>query len=168
MSPYFSPTRPTATNGRGRLAALFGPHPLRSDGDDVTLGALHDGKQFLMLRLGHIEFGHGVIKILTEGDPLALGDLEMFVGFAHGAASVFLWAARGPANHLGHIVFEARRADAVMRFVNRSVRIQDRVVHNPINEVVDHGGNRIDPARGASQNGYWSAVSERRKTPFSE
>jgi hypothetical protein len=33
-----------------------------------------------------------------------------------------------------------------MRFVNRSVRIQDRVVHNPINEVVDHGGNRIDPA----------------------
>src|SRR6478672_6938514 len=91
-------------------------------------------------------FGHGVIKILTEGDPLALGDLEMFVGFAHGAASVFLWAARGPANHLGHIVFEARRADAVMRFVNRSVRIQDQVVHNPINEVVDHGGNRIDPA----------------------
>jgi hypothetical protein len=31
-----------------------------------------------------------------------------------------------------------------MRLVNGSVRIQDRVVHNPINEVVHYGSNRID------------------------
>jgi len=45
---------------------------------------------------------------------------------------------------LGHVVFETRRADAVMRLVNGSVCIQDWVVHNPINEVVDYGSNRVD------------------------
>jgi hypothetical protein len=33
-----------------------------------------------------------------------------------------------------------------MRLVNGSVRIQDRVVHNPINEVV-YGSNRIDATK---------------------
>ncbi len=61
-------------------------------------------------------------------------------------AGVCLWATRGPANHLGHIVFEARRADPVMRFANGGVRIQDRVVHNPVNEVIHYGGNGINPA----------------------
>jgi hypothetical protein len=32
-----------------------------------------------------------------------------------------------------------------MRLINRSVRIQDWVVHNPINEVVNYGSNRIVP-----------------------
>jgi hypothetical protein len=47
----------------------------------------------------------------------------MFVRFAHRAANVLLWTARGPANHLCHILFEARRAHAVMRFVDGGVRI---------------------------------------------
>src|SRR5262245_39374523 len=42
-------------------------------------------------------------------------------------------STRGPADHLGHIVFEARRADTMMRFVNGRARIQDWVVQ--INEV---------------------------------
>jgi hypothetical protein len=54
---------------------------------------------------------------------------------------------------LGHIVFEARRADPVMRFVNGGVRIQDRVVHNPINEIIDHGGDRVDPAETVIEHG---------------
>jgi hypothetical protein len=71
----------------------------------------------------------------------------VFVRFAHGTAGVFLRATRGPTDHFGHVVFEARRADTVMRFVNGSVRIQDWVVHNPINKVVNHGSNRIDAAK---------------------
>src|SRR6476660_7169505 len=86
----------------------------------------------LVLRLGHIEFRHGVVAILAKGGKLTLGDLEVFVRFAHGAAGVVLRATRSPANHLGHIVFDARRADTVMRFVNGGVRIQDWVVHNPL------------------------------------
>jgi hypothetical protein len=66
------------------------------------------------------------------------------VSFAHGAACVVLGATRCPANHLCDVVFEARRADPVMRFVNGSVGIQDWVVHDPINEVINHGSNRID------------------------
>jgi hypothetical protein len=31
-----------------------------------------------------------------------------------------------------------------MRLINGSVGIQDRVVHNPINEGVNYGSNRID------------------------
>jgi hypothetical protein len=34
----------------------------------------------------------------------------------------------------------------MMRLVNGSIRIQDWVVHDPINEVVNDGSNRIDAA----------------------
>ncbi len=77
----------------------------------------------MSLRFGHIEFRHLVIEVLAEGSPLILGDLEVFVRVAHGTAGIVLGAARGPANLLGHVVFEARHADAVMRLVNDSVRI---------------------------------------------
>jgi len=82
-----------------------------SSHDYVALGTLHNGKQLLALRLGHLEFGHGVIKILAEGGPLSLRDLEVFVRFAHGTAGILLWATCCPTNHLGHIVFKACRAD---------------------------------------------------------
>jgi hypothetical protein len=64
----------------------------------------------------------------------------------HGTAGIGLRASRGPADHFGHKVFEARRADTVMCLVNGSIRIQDWVVHDPINEVVNDGSNRIDAA----------------------
>src|SRR5262245_25661386 len=83
--------------------------------DDIALGAFHDSKQFVALRLGHIEFRHRVVEVLAEGVPLILGDLEVFMGFAHGTAGVVLGATCRPTDHLGDVVFEARRADAVMR-----------------------------------------------------
>src|SRR5262245_1713176 len=43
---------------------------------NIALGALHDGKQFLVLSLRHIEFRHRIVEVLAEGGPLALGDLE--------------------------------------------------------------------------------------------
>src|SRR5215468_5548242 len=93
---------------------------------------------------GTLNFGHRVVEVLTERSPFTLGDLEMFVRFAHGTAGVGLGATRGPADHLGHVALEALRADTVMRFINGCVCIQDRVAHNPINEVVHYGGNRVD------------------------
>src|SRR5262249_51812902 len=88
-----------------------------------------------------IEFRHRVVEVLAEGGPLILGDLEVFMGFAHGTAGVVLGATCRPTDHLGDVVFEARRADAVMRFVHGNVRIQDRVVHNPINKVINYGSS---------------------------
>jgi hypothetical protein len=94
-----------------------------------------------MLRLRHIDFAIVSSKSLQKASH---SDLKVFMGFAHGTACVVLGATCGPTDHLGHVVFETRRADAVMRLVNGSVCIQDWVVHNPINEVVNYRSNRID------------------------
>src|SRR5262249_56443003 len=75
--------------------------------DDIALGAFHDSKQFVALRLGHIEFRHRVVEVLAEGVPLILGDLEMFVGLKHGTARIVLGTTRCPTDHLRHVVFEA-------------------------------------------------------------
>ena len=56
------------------------------------LEGIHNGKQLLMLRLGYIEFRHRVVEVLAEGGPLTLGDLEVFMRFAHGTAGVVLGA----------------------------------------------------------------------------
>src|SRR5262249_8562276 len=111
----------------GRVATVVTKTTARAD--NVALGALHNGKQFLVLRLRYIEFRHRVIEVLAESDPLALGDLEVLMRFAHGTASVVLGATCGPTTHPGHVAFEARRADAVMRLFNCSVRVQDWIVH---------------------------------------
>src|SRR5262249_53640705 len=54
--------------------------------EDVAFRALHDGKQFLMLRLRHIEFRHRVVEVFAKSVPFTLGDLKVFMGFAHGTA----------------------------------------------------------------------------------
>ena len=56
-----------------------------SANDNVALSALHDRKQFLLFRVGHIELGHGVIEILAESVPLTVGNLEMLMRLAHRA-----------------------------------------------------------------------------------
>jgi hypothetical protein len=65
----------------------------------------------------------------------------------------FCGPPRGPTDHFGHVVFEARRADTMMRLVNGSVRIQDWIVHDPINEVINYGSNRIDAAEPLVERG---------------
>src|SRR5262249_15051634 len=44
------------------------------------------------------------------GGPLTLGDLKVFMRFAHGTAGIVLRATCGPTDHLRHVVFEAGRA----------------------------------------------------------
>src|SRR5262249_24894390 len=100
-----------------------------------------------MLRLRHIEFRHRVVEVFAKSVPLNVGDLKVFMGLGHGTACVVLGATCGPTDHLGHVVFETRGADAVMRLVNGSVCIQDWVVHNRINEVIDYGSNRVDATK---------------------
>src|SRR5262249_46468110 len=81
----------------GRVATVVTKTTARAD--NVALGALHDGKQFLVLRLRYIEFRHGVVEVLAEGGPLTLGDLKVFMRFAHGTAGIVLRATCGPTDH---------------------------------------------------------------------
>src|SRR5207245_8903369 len=51
---------------------------------------------------------------------------------------------RCDAPHLGDQMLEACGRHAVMRFVHRRVRIQARVGHNAVDEIIDHCGDVID------------------------
>src|SRR5262249_34764781 len=127
------------------MAGGFSSHAADDDGPTISPLVLSTmANNSLCSAFRHIEFRHRIVEVFAEGGPLTLGDLKVFMRFAHGTAGIVLRATCGPTDHLGHVVFEAGRADAVMRFVNGSVRIQDWIVHNPINEVVNYGSNRID------------------------
>src|SRR5215471_21322175 len=76
----------TRSPRRRAQAALYSQR--RRCADDVAFRALHDGKQFLMLRLRHIEFRHRVVEVFAKSVPFTLGDLKVFMGFAHGTACV--------------------------------------------------------------------------------
>src|SRR5262249_35843643 len=120
--------------------------------DDVAFRALHDDKQFLMLRPRDIEFRHRVVEVFAKSVPLTLGDLKVFMGFAHRTSCVVLSTA-----HVCALLFAAPLADVVMSLDNGIVCIQDWVVQNPINEVVNYRSNRIDAAE---------ALVERRLAAF--
>ena len=88
--------------------------------------------------------------------PFFLRDIEVDVGIVHRFAGVFLGTTRCPANHLGYQVFEASAGNTVMGFVDFRVGVETRVVHDTIDEVVDHGGNRVDAPPGVrKENQYF-------------
>jgi hypothetical protein len=60
---------------------------------------------------------------------------------------VGLRAARRPANLLGDVVLETLGRDAVVRLVDSRVRVQPRVDHDPIDEVVDDDGDGVDASQ---------------------
>src|SRR6476661_5839688 len=68
--------------------------------NDVTLSALYDGKEFVLLGVGNAKLGHGVIEILAESGPLRFCDFELLVGLAHSTSAIMLGSTRRPADHL--------------------------------------------------------------------
>src|SRR5258707_15274005 len=62
----------------------------------------------------------------------------------HRASGVFLWAAARPANHLGNEILEARWWHLVVSFVHSRVRVQARVRHDPVDQIIDNGGDTIN------------------------
>src|SRR5436309_15409075 len=67
--------------------------------------------------------------------------------FRHRLARVLLWAARSPADHLGNQVLESRWRHAMMRFIYQRISIESRVDHDPVDKVVDHGGDAVYAAK---------------------
>ena len=74
---------------------------------------------------------------------------------------VYRWGPPAAAADLfGHQVFEAGFRYAVMRLVDLGIGVQAWIVHDPLDEVIDHGGNRID-ATQAFVEGHWRLLAWR-------
>src|ERR1700677_5086279 len=128
------PTRLLARGGRRR-------------GHDIVLGALDDRVELAALALGHAELRQGLVQVVHERIPLRAGDERLALPLAHRAPRVGLRAARRPAHLLGDVVLKTLRRDAVVRLVDSRVRVQPRVDHDPLDEVVDDDGDGVDASQ---------------------
>src|SRR5262249_41924992 len=71
---------------------------------------------------------------------------KILVRVLHGAAGVLLRSTGSPAEHFRNEVFEACRGNAMMGLVYLWVRVQAGIDHDPIDKVIDHGGDAVDTA----------------------
>ena len=83
------------------------------------------------------------MEVVHERVPLLAGDEQLAVRVDHRAPRVRLRPARRPAHHLGDVVLESLGRDAVVRLVDSRVRIQPRVDHDSVDEVVYDDGDRV-------------------------
>src|SRR5262245_35171553 len=70
----------------------------------------------------------------------------MCVRILHRLATVLLRPARRPADHFGDQVLESGRRHFVMRLVHLGIGVQFRILHDPVDEVIDHRGDGINTA----------------------
>ena len=68
----------------------------------------------------------------------------MAVRVAHRPAGIFLRPAARPTYHLGHEILEAGRRHFVMGFVDCGIRIQTRIGHDAVDEIVHYDGNVVN------------------------
>src|SRR5262249_18640622 len=62
----------------------------------------------------------------------------------HRTSRILLWPPCRPADHLSDEILEAGPGDAMMRFIDFRIGVQQRVVHDAVNKVINDGGNGID------------------------
>jgi hypothetical protein len=60
------------------------------------------------------------------------------------------------ADLFGHEVLEPGRQHAVVRLVDARIRVQPVVNHNPIDEIVDDGGDVVDAGESVVERGWLS------------
>jgi len=127
-------------------SAPLAEHAHASLDDDVRPGAVDDGLELGLLGLLYSEFVERLLEIIEKGLPLGRRDHKIFVRLLHGATRVLLRPARGPTDHFRDEIFEACREDTMMGLVHPWIRIQAGIDHNPIDKVIDHGGDAVDTA----------------------
>src|SRR5262249_52699495 len=113
---------------------------------DISPCAVDNSFDLCLLRFSHSELVECLLEIVEKGLPLGRRDHKIFVRVLHGAAGVLLWSAGSPAEHFRNEVFEACRGNAMMGLVYSWVRVQARIDHDPVDKVIDHGGNAVDAA----------------------
>ena len=127
--------------------------------DDVSPCAVDYGFNLGLLGLGHSEFVERLLEIIEKGLPLGRCDHKIFVQVLHGAAGVLLRSAGSPAEHFCNEVFEACRGNAMMGFVYPWIRVQAGIDHDPVDKVIDHGGDAVDTAEPLVKAGrIWVAI----------
>src|SRR5713226_3370276 len=122
--------------------------------DNIRSGAADDCFQFSLLLGGNCELIQCLLKIVQERLPLLAGNFQVGMRVRHRPASVFLWAARSPADHLSHQVLESRRWHAMMRFVYQGIGIQSRVCHDSVDEIVYDCRNAIHATESVVEEGF--------------
>jgi hypothetical protein len=115
--------------------------------DDVSPCAVDYGFNLGLLGLRHSELVERLLKIIEKGLPLGRRDHKIVVRVLHGAAGVLLRSTGSPAEHFRNKVFEACRRNAMMGLVYPWVRVQAGIDHDPVDKVIDHGGDAIDTAK---------------------
>ncbi len=75
------------------------------------------------------------------------------MGLFHRAARVPLRPPARFADLFRHQVLEPRRQHAVMRLIDARIRVQPVVNHDPVDEIVDDGGNVVDAAESLIERG---------------
>ena len=114
--------------------------------DDISPCAGDYRLDLFLFSLGHSKLVKGLLEIVEKGLLLGRSDHQMLVQILHGTAGVLLRPTSSPANHFRDEVLEARRGNTVMGLVYPRVRIQARIDHYSIDEVIDHGGDAVDTA----------------------
>ena len=86
-------------------------------------------------------------QVVEKGFPsVASSDHQMLVHFLHGTAGVLLRPTAGPADHFRDEILEACGGNTMMSLIYPWVRIQARVGHDAIDEVIHDGGDAVDTA----------------------
>src|SRR5438093_6369925 len=83
------------------------------------------------------------------------------MAIAHGPAGILLRATRGPGEHFSHQELEPGWRHAMVRFVHARIRVQARVDHDAVDQVVDDGRDVIDAAQPIVERRYgcvWSST----------
>jgi hypothetical protein len=96
-----APQRPDA-GAAGKPAGLGDPRRISGFDDDIRACSVDDRLQLGLFFGGNGELVERLLEVIHEGVPLRWGDLQLRMRLRHGFAGIFLRAARGPADHLGH------------------------------------------------------------------
>jgi hypothetical protein len=65
------------------------------------------------------------------------------MGVGHGPSRILLRAAARPADHFGSEIFKASGWHPVVGFIDRRVRVQARIGHDPVDKIVYHHSDAV-------------------------
>src|SRR5262249_4867486 len=128
-----------------------GEQPWRHDearalDDDISPCAGDYGLDLCLLGCGNSKLVESLLEIVKKGLPFGSCNPEMLVRLLHRASRILLRSTGSPADHFCDEVLEAWWGNSMMGLVYLWICIQAGIDHDPVDEVIDHGGNAVDAA----------------------
>src|SRR5205814_5039096 len=75
----------------------------------------------------------------------------MFVRLTHGAAGIHLRSATCPTHHFGDQILKPWWRHFMVGLVYRRVGIESGICHDPVDKIVDHARNAVNPTESFIQ-----------------